>query len=63
MKIDASRCPICAEPNNCQLAAGRTQCWCFELPLPVHVVARVPVEALGVACVCEPCATRTERRS
>ncbi|WP_086983746.1 cysteine-rich CWC family protein [Vibrio aphrogenes] len=24
-------CPQCAEPSHCDLAAGKTSCWCFQL--------------------------------
>jgi hypothetical protein len=56
MIVDPARCPLCREPNDCQLAAGRTTCWCFETPVPPDVLARVPLEAQGVACVCKRCA-------
>lgn len=62
--IDPARCPLCGEANDCQIAAGRTKCWCFETKVPVGVLARVPIEAQGVACVCKRCAggDETERR-
>lgn len=60
MTIDPARCPLCGEPNDCQIAAGRTKCWCFESAVPADVLARVPLEAQGVACVCRRCASNTE---
>lgn len=59
---DPERCPLCGELNHCQLIAGHSTCWCFETTLPAHVLARLPVEAHGVACICQRCAGRTERR-
>ncbi len=55
--FDATRCPLCGEANACQIAAGRTKCWCFETPVPADVLARVPLAAQGVACVCKRCAS------
>jgi hypothetical protein len=54
--IDPARCPLCGEANACEIAAGRTTCWCFEAPVPAGVLARVPPAAQGVACVCRRCA-------
>ena len=55
--IDPSRCPLCGESNACQVAAGCATCWCFDTPVPAAVLARIPAEAQGVACVCKRCAT------
>ena len=57
--VDPERCPLCGRPNHCQVAAGRARCWCFELAVPADVLARIPLEAQGVACVCRRCAERT----
>lgn len=54
---DPARCPLCGELNACQVAAGCSTCWCFDTPVPASVLARVPVAAQGVACVCKRCAT------
>lgn len=59
MVLDPARCPLCDEPNNCQVVAGHQACWCFEFPVPAHVLARIPVEAQSIACVCERCTGRT----
>lgn len=55
---DPARCPLCGDENRCGVAAGSASCWCFEAP-PVssEVLARVPSEAQGVACVCQRCAS------
>ncbi|HEY5950472.1 MAG TPA: cysteine-rich CWC family protein [Kofleriaceae bacterium] len=53
--MDPIRCPLCGDANECQLAAGRSTCWCFYTPAPAHVLARVPAEAQGIACVCRRC--------
>ena len=59
MIIDPARCPLCSEPNDCQLAAGRTKCWCFEAAVPRDIREQVPVEARDAACICRRCATGT----
>jgi hypothetical protein len=56
--VDPARCPLCGQANDCRIAAGEATCWCFEAPVPPEVVARVPAEASGVACVCRRCAAR-----
>jgi hypothetical protein len=60
--IDPARCPLCDQANHCGLAAGRATCWCFDAPVPADVLARVPLDARGVACVCQPCATPPSER-
>jgi hypothetical protein len=58
--VDPLRCPLCGDVNACQVAAGRSKCWCFEMTVPVDVLARVPLDAQGVACVCRRCAGGVE---
>ncbi|HSS02970.1 MAG TPA: cysteine-rich CWC family protein [Kofleriaceae bacterium] len=57
--VDPSRCPRCGEPNDCQLAAGRTRCWCFEMSVSSEALEKVPTEARDVACLCRRCANGT----
>jgi hypothetical protein len=54
--VDPSTCPLCGKPNECALARGARSCWCFDEAIPAEVLARVPPEAQGVACVCRACA-------
>lgn len=58
--IDPARCPLCTQPNACQIAAGSASCWCFDATVSAAVLARVPAAAQGVACVCRGCATAPE---
>lgn len=60
VSIDPVRCPLCGQPNDCQIAAGCQTCWCFETPVPPTVLARVPVAAQGLACVCRRCAATSD---
>lgn len=54
--VDPLCCPLCGEENQCALARGRGNCWCFSRSIPDEVLARVPLEAQEKACVCERCA-------
>ena len=64
--IDATRCPVCGEPNRCAMEVeretGRPQppCWCTQVDFQREVLAQVPAEARGQACVCRACATREQ---
>jgi hypothetical protein len=57
--LDPTRCPLCGEPNACALADGRASepCWCAGARISPALLARLPVGARGVACVCRRCAT------
>jgi len=55
--IDPSRCPRCGVPNACTMAAGRPDepCWCAQVTIPEALIASLPGEARGVACLCAAC--------
>jgi hypothetical protein len=53
--VDPAVCPLCGEPNRCGAAAGAASCWCFTATIPDRVLAELPAEAVGVACVCARC--------
>jgi hypothetical protein len=58
MLENAKVCPICGQPNNCRhdesLAAGN-RCWCSDIKVSPRVLAMVPPEQLGKACICQDC--------
>lgn len=54
--IDPTRCPLCGESNACGAQTGATSCWCFEVTIGPEVLARIPEEASGKACLCSRCA-------
>jgi len=60
--LDPARCPLCGSGNACGMAAGKSDCWCFEAEIPAEVLERVPAQAKGAACVCQGCATLTAIR-
>lgn len=48
-------CPLCAEPNGCELAEGKSKCWCFYAefdPRMREAMARLPGKP---ACLCASC--------
>ena len=55
--IDPSRCPRCGAPNACTMAAGRSgePCWCAGVVVPGALIASLPPEARGAACLCAAC--------
>ncbi len=55
-ELRKDRCPLCGGPNECGMAAGKSECWCFEAKIAPEVLARVPEEAKGKVCVCAKCA-------
>lgn len=60
------RCPLCGGPNGCAAAAaGRfdVACWCREVRFDAALLARVPVEQQGRACVCRACAEAAQDRT
>jgi hypothetical protein len=62
--IDAARCPLCGQDNRCaaeiERATGRKQppCWCAAAAFDFtpELLAGVPEEQRGRACVCARCA-------
>lgn len=59
--VDPRTCPLCRRPNGCQLAAGKSKCWCFYEDIPAHVRERIPPELLGERCICLSRATADDR--
>ncbi len=56
--IDASRCPLCGQPNQCAISAGLPpqSCWCMQTPVSRDALERLPADARGKACICPACA-------
>jgi hypothetical protein len=64
MSCCAVTCPLCGEPNDCQLATTdsyKGPCWCVRETFPPDLLARVPEAARRVACVCRRCVVATQR--
>ncbi len=51
----AAQCVLCGEANECGIAAGNTECWCFATPVPRALIERVPESQRNRACICQAC--------
>ncbi len=56
------RCPVCGGPNECGLAPGKSECWCFETKIAPELLERVTEEAKGKVCVCQKCVLAANTR-
>lgn len=54
---DPSRCPLCGVANECGMAAGSNECWCFGATVSKDALGRLPDAARGKTCVCARCAS------
>ncbi|HSH89211.1 MAG TPA: cysteine-rich CWC family protein [Ramlibacter sp.] len=58
----ATRCPLCGRENQCAMeierATGVQQppCWCMEVDFTAELLATLPPQARGIACICRACA-------
>lgn len=53
----AAACPVCGEPNHCQLATAglyKGACWCSAITVPAERLRRLPAHARG-RCLCRRC--------
>jgi hypothetical protein len=52
-----AHCPLCGEPNQCAMVADpeAADCWCRSEKFPRDLLARVPTNAIGRACICQRC--------
>ena len=61
--LDASRCPLCGQPNACAAEVKRITgvaqppCWCVNVTFSPEVLRKVPAAALNKACICHACST------
>ncbi|HUA66694.1 MAG TPA: cysteine-rich CWC family protein [Alphaproteobacteria bacterium] len=57
-QFDTGRCPLCGNPNNCQLCATdpyKGPCWCAKVEIPDALLAQVPLDLRNKACICRHC--------
>jgi hypothetical protein len=53
--LDQTRCPLCGIRNECGLAEGAQDCWCFSQDVSWQPPPRVPMEIRDATCLCRPC--------
>ena len=52
-------CPLCGGANRCAVAecgSFDTPCWCERTSFRAELIARVPHDQQGTACICAACA-------
>lgn len=56
-------CPVCGQPNLCAMELARQTdtantepCWCTQVNFSAELLASVPAQAKGLACICARCA-------
>lgn len=55
-------CPLCGKANHCAMALERSSgqkqppCWCTQATFNADLLAQIPAQAKGRACVCAACA-------
>ncbi|HET6417601.1 MAG TPA: cysteine-rich CWC family protein [Polyangiales bacterium] len=56
---ETGRCPLCGEPNECAIVAGRDpeSCWCMSATMSPRALAAIPDELQGKVCICARCAS------
>lgn len=60
--FDPTRCPVCGRSNQCAMelakATGQAQapCWCTDATFSAELLACVPDDLRGKACICPECA-------
>lgn len=53
--LDPATCVLCGGPNSCAFAAGKSQCWCFDVEMSEEACTRA-LELVGErTCICRPC--------
>lgn len=61
---DPGRCPLCGGDNRCameierQTGVAQGPCWCVDASFPPELLARIPKEAEGKACICGACVAK-----
>lgn len=60
-QLDATKCPLCGQANECAIASGRPaeSCWCMTASMDPKALASIPAEAQGKVCICARCASGT----
>lgn len=55
----APDCPLCGQANACAASAAGSfdvDCWCQQVDFSAALLAAVPPEQQGQACICRRCA-------
>jgi hypothetical protein len=58
MHHEPDLCPLCRQPNDCAVAAGRMHCWCFDVEIDETSRNRAREVASEGVCICRACGVR-----
>jgi Family of unknown function (DUF5522)/Cysteine-rich CWC len=64
IQTDGTRCPLCSNPNRCQLCAVnpyKGPCWCAKAEIPDALLAQVPHDLRKKTCICRDCVMKFHR--
>ncbi|MBY0455606.1 MAG: cysteine-rich CWC family protein [Burkholderiaceae bacterium] len=56
--LAARECPLCGQPNQCDMALGKSadNCWCMETPMSLTALAVLLAAERTQRCICPACA-------
>ncbi|WP_297720840.1 cysteine-rich CWC family protein [Limnohabitans sp. Rim8] len=63
-KLNPKLCPLCGKPNLCAMEIAKATgqalepCWCVNAYFTPELMAKLPEEAKGQACICAGCAAK-----
>jgi hypothetical protein len=65
LKINPALCPLCGKPNQCARLQGAPEgaCWCVAETFSAELLALVPAEKKGKACICRDCLQKHRLKS
>lgn len=65
MEANKRICPICGKENHCGQEQGLPEgaCWCRHIEIPKELIALVPDDLKGKACICQDCIVSYKKRS
>ncbi|MBI5275039.1 MAG: cysteine-rich CWC family protein [Burkholderiales bacterium] len=59
--MDPALCPLCGQANRCAMETERETgvkqppCWCTQVDFSAELLASLPPDAKGLACICAAC--------
>jgi Cysteine-rich CWC len=62
--LNQSLCPLCGKANQCGMeiekvtGVKQAACWCVGMDFSADLLAKLPPEAQGQACICATCASK-----
>ncbi|RLS53594.1 MAG: hypothetical protein DWH91_14060 [Planctomycetota bacterium] len=59
--LNEPHCPLCGQRNECAVVACGSlaaPCWCRSLVISGEILAQVPEDRRGKACLCQECVNR-----